>query len=285
VKVYTDSEFRAGKIPKKEDFSEALEEFEKKCVFDRHRKVREEIYGGFVYGSMARDEVNPASDIDYFLVVNEPQHLWEIKKSTKAVYAHYNILVQKRALTLEEAQKGQHALQINFFNHLLMAKDKYGYHGQDPIGVLKLNNKKVRKAVRETLCHYLDRLTTGYVSDVDEKSHAQLLEAILNKPIYCIQEMIQFSLKGPVQKDGQMVDDFEGVRDLFFEQYGKRNLLLKIMQIHDLRKKYKGVLEERLERDMDEEIKRKWETVMEDIFFKHSTAVEIIKECLDLTQA
>ncbi|MBW2963382.1 nucleotidyltransferase domain-containing protein [Candidatus Woesearchaeota archaeon] len=283
MKVFTESDFKAGKIPEKDIFPKALDDFEKSCVLNKDGTIRDGVYGGFLYGSSARGEANSASDLDYFLVVKGAGHLWEIRRATQEVYDDHGVVVQKRVLTLEEAQKGHHSLQINFFNHLLMAKKSYGHHGQDPIEILKLNDEDIKKAVRETLCHYLDRLVTGYVSDVDEKSHARLLETILNKPMYCMREMIQFSLEGPIEKDGQFVDDFEGVRDLFFDCYPKRDLLKKIMAIKNLRQEYTGLLEERLKKGFNGDLESRNKKIDETILYNHKTAVEIVKACLGLT--
>lgn len=284
MKVLTESKYQADEIPRNENFPKAIEDFEKGCLLNRHGKIHEGVYGFLRYGSTARGEFNPASDVDYFVVLRDPKHIWEVRKASQDIEQGFHIQIDKRCLTLENAQKANHAVQLNFRNHLLLARELYGFAGEDPVEVLELQSRKLRPAIRQTLGHYLDTLSKRYTDDVDETAHAKLLETVLNKPIYCMREMIQFSLKGPIKSDGELVDDFESVRDLFFDCYNNRNLLREIMDIKMLRDKYVHLLEERIGQEMNDDLIRKWEEISQSIFFAHGKAMEIVRGCLELTR-
>lgn len=178
MKIYSISEFLDGKIPRREDLSLALKEFEQECILPY---LGTKVIGSFAYGSINRDDCTLASDIDYFILVRDQSHMHTIREATHKGLSK-NVSFQTRVITQEHATLGIHGVDCSFQQHLALSVSRYGCKGENPLSFLADNHTSFQDALKNSLSGYLRRLTNGYTNHPqNELERLGFLKAIVER--------------------------------------------------------------------------------------------------------
>jgi hypothetical protein len=199
MRILTTRDFAGNKIPRKQDFRPALEQFEADCVLPYLNK---EVIGSFAYGSINRDDCNVASDIDYFMIINDEEHKKRIRKATKKALQEKNIYIQTRVIQKHLAEAGFHTLDSSFRQHLELSVAQYGFKGENPLEILAQNNTPFKESLKTSIAIYLMKLNNSFTTfQASEEEYVDFLKDIMEKPFHAMRVAIQYEL-GAVAPEG-----------------------------------------------------------------------------------
>ena len=275
MKILTLQEFVENKIPKKEDFKTALNQFESDCVLPFLGK---EVIGAFAYGSVNRDDCSLSSDIDYFMIITNNNHQIRIREATKRAFEERNISIQTRVNNKKFAVEGFHGLDLSFLEHLGLSVEKYGHKGMNPLEVIASNDVLLKNALRASISNYLTKLNNGYNNyPTSEHEYVTFLKAILEKPFHAMRVGIQYEF-GTVAPDGK--EDFHDTKDALIKVYSRidKEGLEHIKKLKILSGKYNHLLEQRQNGKIPpSELESRYDNMLTEIMWHYPVAYRFIE--------
>src|SRR3989338_5394839 len=145
MRIFSVDDFVAGRIPKKENFRPAIDQFEQDCVLPY---IGTEVYGALLYGSANRDDFTIASDVDYLIILRDGGSEERIRNAVARASEEREVLMQTRVIPFEDAQNGLHGIDKGFYEHLERSASTYGFRGLNPLEVLADDGLKKEQALR-----------------------------------------------------------------------------------------------------------------------------------------
>ncbi len=190
MRIFSIDDFVKDRLPRREDFRLAIDQFEAECVLPY---LGTKVYGTLLYGSANRDDFSIASDVDYLMVVFTSEMYEIVRNATKKAFDEKNILISARVVTLTDAQEGMHAVDKDFLGHLRPSAERYKWKGNNPLDVLADDGISLLQATRLTVNRYSKRLVMGYTSPTgSEAEYLDFLKSILEKPWHTMRAMLQY---------------------------------------------------------------------------------------------
>ncbi len=249
MRILTTADFMQGRIPRKEDFKQALYQFESDCVFPF---LENGVVGSFAYGSVNRDDCNVASDIDYFMIVSNEKHKLRVREATKRAYEERSVHIQTRVIGLEHAISGFHGLDASFRQHLELSVKNYSHRGINPLEILADNRVSFRESLRTSMAIYLMKLNNGFTTfPTSEEQYVDFLKDIMEKPFHAMRVAIQHHLGSVAPVD---IPDFHDTKKELIEIYSRlgmdKCLIEDIDKLKATAREYVGLLELRQRGEM-----------------------------------
>ncbi|MDP7180605.1 MAG: hypothetical protein QF824_05020 [Candidatus Woesearchaeota archaeon] len=201
MRIFTLQDFIEGNIPRPEDFSAALEQFELDCVTPF---LGDEVLGAIAYGSVNTGDCNVASDIDYLMITTDDSHNEIVREATRRALEERHVSIQTRVINEKNAMAGIHTINESFKEHLALSVDQYGHRGDvNPLDVLDNNKVPFRRAARETINFYLGHLTNfGTNAHTSEEEYVRMLKYVMELPYHAMGVAIQHD-RGPISPGGE----------------------------------------------------------------------------------
>jgi len=254
MRIFTDIEFLEGRIPRRENFRPALLQFERECITTF---LDDTVLGAFAYGSVNRSDCNPASDIDYYVVIDDPLHKMVISAASEWAMQHFNVQMQVRVFDDSLAQKGFFRIDPSFYQHLALSVEIYGHHGINPLEILGQKDMLFTDSVMQSMEHDLAALDNLYTaSHSGDDARAKLAKRILEKPFHAIRRYLQHELGGVVPYrvgigEGEklaipVTDTKQHILNLYEKVCSDESRLDIIRKIELLSKEYIFLLDQRL---------------------------------------
>lgn len=269
MRIFSIDDFVEGRIPKKEDFRPAIDEFEQACVLPY---LGTEVYGALLYGSANRDDFTLASDIDYLMVV-QTKHIEE-KIRTAAAHAlqQRNVLIQVRVIPFEDAQNGLHGIDKGFYEHLKRSADRYRFRGAHPLEVLAEDGIERNQALRMTSVRYSKKLRNRYVNPhASDSEYLEFLKIILEKPWHSLRAALQYKeVLGKGDSKTELLDAYE-------KAGFPKQLTEDIMFLREVGREYVALLDRRQTEQRDTDHWRKaYHNICDVIEEAYGTAISFI---------
>lgn len=204
MRIYSKIDFVEGRIPGKEDFKTALNEFEEDCILPF---LRRGVVGSFPYGSVNRRDCSVSSDIDYFILISDEEHKKRIRNVALNALDKKNVYVQTRVIHIDHARNGLHRIDDSFRQHLEFTIAKYGNKGENPLEILSSSKIPFKRALQTSMGIYLMKLNNGFCSaSPSESAYLDFLKDIMEKPWHAMRVSIQHAL-GSIVPEGEEFED------------------------------------------------------------------------------
>lgn len=276
MRVLTTQEFIENRIPRKEDFKAALNQFEQDCVLPF---LGEGVVGAFAYGSVNRDDCSLSSDIDYFMIITDDNHTSRVREATRKAIEERNIDIQTRVIRKKFAMSGDHGIDLSFKEHLGLSVERYGYKGLNPLEVIVDRKITFEEALRNSASAYITKMTNEYTNyPSSEEGHLKLLKSILEKPFHAMRIAIQYHF-GTVAPDGK--DSFHDTKDNLmnlYKRFGSDESIQDIQRLKMIAKEYNQLLEQRQRGKIPpNELESRYENMLIKIITNYSTAYRFIE--------
>jgi hypothetical protein len=246
MRIFTDTEFMRGRIPRRENFRPALEQFEQDCVIPY---LLDKVVGAFAYGSVNRSDCSPASDIDYYMVIDDHLHKRAISQAAARAMEERCVLLQTRVFDLESAQQGHFRIDTGFYQHLAISAEKHRCLGHNPLELLGQKDMLFRDSLIQSMEIYLSKLDSRFIEyHGSEEKRAELAKTIIEKPFHAVRCYLQHEL-GSVLPDNlrRTKDDTkQHLLWLYTKVCHDERMLNLIRQIDGLSKEYIVLLDQRL---------------------------------------
>lgn len=230
-KIYNFAEIKYGQVPRPDDFAVA-----KEIVLDGLSRLYRSgtIYGGKVFGSVARGTPNMRSDFDLLVVTKKYSGAYPLRDLFNMVREKTKVRVEPIVATREIAELGYHSVDEPLLEHISNMPNEGNTAGEDPTQFLKLTEIPPHLTYREYMTNKLRKFMEGFFAFSDDDK-MRVLQRALEAPSNVGRRVLQADArflpddsKGTVKNafrsayDGtSLIEPFEFllVGDGFYTQY------------------------------------------------------------------
>ncbi len=190
--IYPPDVFVNGVIPAQNDFSKALNRFEKAAVNDH---IGSRVLSYMTYGSHVRGDAHRASDIDILLIIDRAKHLAVIRDAISEVYHEFGVQINTRILTAAAIEEDlTPGLDPGFSRHLAHVLPYARLLGENPLALLPNDPDPVEVSVQRSVEGYWRRLNNAYAkSGRNEDEFLGFVHILTEKPMHAMREMLHLS--------------------------------------------------------------------------------------------
>ena len=178
-KIFDYHDILDNRVPQPEDFSKAKEELRELMVA---KALGGEIFGGMVYGSVAKGTPGPRSDFDFVLIHDTEEQYRNVLPRIEAIGRKNKINIETLAILTSFASRGMHTIDPQFFLHLNGVDGQENIFGRNPLSVLTPVSQEYVAVHDRYMAKKYDRLKVGLGSK-EPLDRRRVLQRALESPI------------------------------------------------------------------------------------------------------
>lgn len=216
-RVFTLDEFKAGQIPRIDDYRKAMSDLVGGLNGLYAQGV---IFGANVHGSIFHPDLDVGSDIDVLIVVNDDTGLYEVGRLVQGIGKRLYVPVEAVPVRRKMAENGNHNLDNPYLDYM-ERYCKEGVVGQNPLPIVKRLHTSPFEDGKNRLVVNLSKLSKMAAAPpkLYGEKHCNHLEKATRHPIYSAIDLLRLRLgMYPARNDGTPVSKGEACQ-MYFDEF------------------------------------------------------------------